>query len=66
MYVAPDRISIIVIIVFHLWVWLGLHNGGGVLRLGRLGGRALLVEQARGPNGAAKAEQGTKLWARVG
>ena len=54
LYVAPDRISISVI-VFHLRVRLGLHNGGRALRLGRLGGQVLRLEQARGPSTAARA-----------
>ena len=37
------------------WVRLGLHNGGRALRLGSLGGRALRLEQARGPSATARA-----------
>ena len=44
-----DRISI-GIIVFLLWVRLDLQNEGQALRLGRLGGRALQLEQAGGLN----------------
>ena len=61
LYVASDRISIR-IIVFLRWVRLGLHNGGRALQLGRLGGRALRLEQARGPSAAARAGQGAECW----
>ena len=65
LYVASDRISIRVIVFLRL-VRLGLHNGGqagqGAERCGqsRLGGRALQLEQDRGPSAAARVGQGAE------
>ena len=48
------------------WVRLGLHNGGRALRLGRLGGGTLWLEQARGPSAVARVGRGPSAAARVG
>ena len=52
-YVASDIISSRIVVFLH-WVRLGLHNGGQALWLGRLWGRALPLEQARGPSTVAR------------
>ena len=64
-----DRISISQNhLVFLLWVRLCLQNWGRALRLGRLRGRALQLEQVMGPSAAARAGEarGPRAAARVG